>query len=247
MKKLLALIAVVTFVGCNKGPALLPLEKMIVQSAPTPVEYASVSASFLTRKARRLSGTLKIVMVVDTSGSNLVGRDSNGNALPGTDPLGQSRFETLKNFVASFDSYSEEDRENIYFSLITFDTSSRVRSGFTNDLALFRGKVQHEIDALADGGATDMPVALGMTYDLIFDDIQATKSDSEAKRANYVIIFVTDGMPMRVAAGQRYDIPLSEIEPRITAINDLGKANPNVQSITLNTGFYCKDICDLEE
>jgi len=241
------LLSLVLIVGCNKGPSLKPLERLIIEPQSIPREFASVGATFQTRKARRVSGKLNVVMIVDTSLSNHHNRDSAQTLLPGTDEFGQARFATLKLFVDSFSSYNEEDRKNIFFSLITFDSVARLKSGFTNDLDKFKGVVQKEIDELADNGATDMPLALIEAHKLISEDIALSEAESEPKKGNYVIIFVTDGVPMRVVNNTRYDIPMSEIESEIQRINGLGVNKSNVQSITLNSGYYCSSLCGTPE
>lgn len=243
--KILGLLALSALVaGCGQNPNLKKLERLILPDAPPPpVERSSVHIDYKTPPAKRVSGTLKISLIIDTSGSNKNIPGPTGALQPGTDVDRRLRYDTLLNFLDSFSSYSPEDLENIYFSLITFNSAARRVSGFTNDLNAFKGIVQADKAGTTDAGATHMPAALQDLYLMIADDIEIENERPNPRRNNYVTIFVSDGVP-QLPTGEY--IQPDVIVAEVTKLKTLATTSQNVQSMTLHTGFYCNTLCDAQ-
>jgi len=162
------------------------------------------------------SSIVKVLFVVDASGSNDTGSDA-------TDPQKKWRLSTLNNFISTYSK-----NKNFYFGLISFqDTSGKVhiqmnnQAVFTNDMNLVNAGVA-SFTKNNDGGNTPYRAALAMTKDVISADLAANPNQNAA----YVTVMISDGQ------ATDYDSP-ADVIPDAKAIRNLAPGQ-----ISLNSIFY---------
>lgn len=133
------------------------------------------------------SNDVKILFLVDTSGSNAA---SNNSA--GTDNGKVWRTKTINDFVNAYSSNS-----NFYFGLVTFQGSSatpQISSGgkgiFTNNASAIQEGITN-FENTPDQGSTPYHAALMEAKSMIAADLAANPSSTTA----YVIVMISDGEP----------------------------------------------------
>lgn len=162
--------------------------------------------------------TVKVLFLVDTSGSNL----SEGRTL-GTDPQKKWRQTTLNGFINKYSSKS-----NFHYGLITFQGSSakaQIASGgkavFTNSLAEVQNGVTQFMNT-DDAGKTPYKAALNAAKAVIQEDLAVNSS----QQISYVLVMVSDGQ------ATDYGSP-AEIIPDAHSIKNLAPSQ-----ISLNSVYY---------
>lgn len=200
-----ALLIFIFCAACTKSDGLTPLNQVKINSTPV----SQVKVNFCTDPSYQPQQTLKMLIILDHSGSNqlnyLMANDgtgapkvTNGQLTVGTqyatDPLGVTRYGsvntpgTLLNYLSTVPA-NDPTNPTRFFALIDFNSSVQTypsnSSGFTSDTVDFFNHVQQ--DAMAggtgpdDGGNTDYLGALNAAYNIINSDIKA--ADNCAKRA----------------------------------------------------------------
>jgi len=168
---------------------------------------------------------VKVLFVMDTSGSNAAGQGS----ISPTDPNKKWRSATINNFINKYGYGS-----NFYYGLTTFQNSSSTpdivqsKQGiFSNDQSTVQAGIQ-KFENTSDAGYTPYKAALSLAKNIISYDLQNNASQNAA----YVMIMVSDGM------ATDYSDP-SEVIPDAQAIENLAP-----QQISLNSVFYFPDQAD---
>ena len=121
--------------------------------------------------------------------------------------------------------------------MISIATQGNLEQGFTNDRNAFYNFIvdQHNRTGSLDGGNTNYQDALDQVTQLIQDDVTAAALADPKISSNYVIFYVSDGVP-RVDTGIQ---PTQTILNMIDALNVFQEANKEyVENIQLNTAYY---------
>lgn len=164
--------------------------------------------------------TVKILLMVDASGSNVPGKDEPD----GTDPQKKWRLGAIRSLV---DRY--RGKSNIHFGLATFqETSAKPQIKNSVGAGIFTNS-QNEIEsgissfvANDDFQATPYKAALELAAKIIKKDVSA----SADKDAVYSVIMVSDGMPSDYKS-------TTEMLPDISSVTEIAAGRVN-----LNTIFY---------
>lgn len=224
------MIVLATMVFQNCGEYKLKLEQYALQAQP--------KASFCTSPSDAVKSNLKFIFIVDRSGSNQQNfyEDPPGtfNPIPGTDPTGDRRFAALENFIQNFNG---GDDEYTFWSLISIASQANLEQGFTNNRGNFYDFIlnQHSRSNTLDGGNTNYLDALNEALQLIQTDVKAAEKSNPKISSNYVIFFVSDGVP-RVSAGIQSN---QEILNLIDSFNSYQEANKEfVENVQINTAYY---------
>ncbi len=129
---------------------------------------------------------VKVVLVVDTSGSN-VRQGTN----PGTDPDKRQRGGSIQDF---FNSY--RNQTNFSWSFLVFQGSSAFsligNSSVAPNFSLDATEMQQAINRFYDGfdeGNTPYRAALAKAHQAILNDYSSTRE------TKYIVIFISDGVP----------------------------------------------------
>lgn len=225
-----AMLIALVFQNC--GEYKLKLEQYALQAQP--------KASFCTSPSDAVKSNLKFIFVVDRSGSNQQNYyedppgSGNFTPIPGTDTSGDRRFSALENFIQNFNG---GDDAYTFWSMISIASEANLQRGFTNDRAAFYNFIldQHARSSGLDGGNTNYLDALDQVIQLIQDDVAAAQAATPKISSNYVIFYVSDGVP-RVSSGIQ---PTQQILNMIDALNVYQEANKEfVENIQLNTAYY---------
>lgn len=199
----------------------------------------AVGGAFCAQKADSIKSRLKFIFVTDRSGSNQVRYTTSTppQNLPGTDPLGNLRFNPMMDFVRGYAA-----DPNVYWSMINFSTnSSVVGTGFTSDATAFFNQVQTQKaqTQTLDTGWTDYLKALASAQKLIEDDIAKAKEELPLVSSTYVLFFISDGAPI-VSGNVMLD--QTKINAAVAGLLTLKSQNPTlVEAVRVNTGFYYTD------
>lgn len=207
-----------------------------------------VNADLCTLDPNLVNQQVKILFVVDISGSNVI----SAGGRPPTDPTRDRRYGSLTRWLerrtpspAEFYTMIEfsGNAANLPPSLINYDP---IYAPFTNEIPTFRNTVAEQRGSSTDAGATPYKAALNTVINTIRGDAQKAKERAEngepATQSTYIVIYLSDGAPT--------DSQEAEI---ITLIeNDLMELPKNpeygsfITQINLNTGYYYVDV-DLPE
>ena len=159
--------------------ALCACSPVKLQPPERPVEHLSgeltVEGRFCTDSPEEVVFPVKVLFLVDTSGSNQF-----------TDP-NQQRASAVGDVI---------DRHignpGVSFSVVRFDGRIRdLTGGFTND----RGVLQDAVELLREADSvTDYQGALGTAFTTLLADMQASEP-AQRVRTKYVVVFFSDGTP----------------------------------------------------
>ena len=153
-----------SLVACSPSPPLDPLNKKLSSETPS----LSVEADFCTTPDYEKETHLKMVVVLDKSGSNMENYEMNPNGTPrmvngtinlspefATDPTGQMRYGrvdepgTLLNYLDQKEQDPLDPRH--HFALVEFSTGVTTyplgSSGFTSDIDAFQAVVEQRANA----------------------------------------------------------------------------------------------------
>lgn len=165
---------------------------------------------------------IKILIVVDTSGSNA------GDAThPGTDSGKVHRAASIQQFFTDFGGKS-----NFNWGFISFAGSSAtalLNSGnsaaatFTNSAANMQSAITYFETSIPDYGMTPYQAAMQMAS-------QAIANDTAAATTKYIVVFLSDGMPT--------DYPDSSAGDAQIASDVTNLVNLKAGQITFNTVYY---------
>lgn len=205
----------------------------------TTMSAGAIGGSFCAQKSDSIKSRLKFVFVMDRSGSNQVRytTDNPPQTLPGTDPLGNLRFNPLMDFIRGYAA-----DPNVYWSMVNFSSSANVvGSGFTSDSNAFFNTVQQQKNntQTLDTGWTDYLKALAAAQKLIQDDITKAKDAYPLVASTYVVFFISDGAPI-IDGNVMQD--QTKINSTVAGLLALKSQNPTlVEAVRVNTGFYYTD------
>ncbi|MBE2249934.1 MAG: VWA domain-containing protein [Myxococcus sp.] len=229
-------VAVAGVVGCSD----VNIEKKARDSINVD-DRLSISGRVCTERPDRNGFPVKVVFVVDQSGSMCVSdppgsQESNGfcemaaatlNVTGLTQP---ARVRALRRLLAGFAT-----QRNINVAVVPFETNIKgvyPPSGFArpDDPALIA-----RVDALQSelGKGTDYQGALAAAYTRIAADIDATQrtAPNMLPRTRYVVVFLSDGVPYpRCAANDNLTQYADDLNPDLTWEDSLG------------AGTFCNEI-----
>jgi hypothetical protein len=185
----------------------------------TNVESANLNAKSCQTNLIDSTRPMKILFLVDASGSN----NMNGTS-PGTDPTKKWRLEAINSLVNRYGT-----KNNFFFGLVTFqDTSAKAQLRSPAGDGYF-SNVQSEVQTgitnfqnNADANNTPYKAALTMAKAMIQQDLK----DNASQDAFYSIVMVSDGMPSDYKTA-------NDVIPDVAAITDLAPGR-----ITVNSVFY---------
>jgi hypothetical protein len=133
-------------------------------------------------------GVVKIMFMIDTSGSNATN--------PGTDINKVWRLAVLNNFLTHYAA-----KANFYYNISYFKGSvanSITREGgspgFSNDSALVHQNVD-SFTQVSDSDGTPYRSALNLAKSTIVHDLSLHDSTDPLLRPKYVVVFLSDGLP----------------------------------------------------
>lgn len=239
LKALLPLIALLSLLSCGKK-AFEELDIVHeVQGIP-----GIVQADLCTLDPNLVNQQVKIIFVVDISGSNAL--ESGGR--PATDPTRNRRYGSLDKWLSKRTPNPAE-----YYTMIEFSGDSTIvppslkdydpeYAPFTNEIPTFSNAVAEQRASTTDAGATPYKSALNTVVNTIrADAIKAKERAAKgepATQSTYIVIYLSDG------------VPTDSAEPEILTIieNDLMELPKNaefgsfISQINLNTGYYYVDV-----
>ncbi len=161
---------------------------------------------------RRLTTGVKLIFVVDTSGSN--------TGFYGTDPNRQMRRGSIQAFLNDFGS-----KPNFSWGFVTFASDTATPLISVNSLPVFSARAADMQDALVafasvpDDGNTPYHNALDAALTAINNDVGSATD-------KYIVVFMSDGMPYPEMSDQ-------QLASDVTAIM---RAKPN--QVTFNAVYY---------
>lgn len=204
-------------------------------------------ASFCTSPSDAVQSNLKFMFVVDRSGSNQQnfiilpdGTVDFGNPQPGTDPDGNRRFQALVNFIQN---YRSGDDQYTYWSMVEIADQGREVLPFTNDRDSFLNDInsQWTNTASLDGGGTNYIDTLDTVQQMIQADVAAARLADPQISSNYVVFYVSDGVPYVGGVLQSQ----GEVNLVIDSMLSFQEANRDlVEGIQMNTAYYYSNIND---
>ncbi|MEO0336460.1 MAG: VWA domain-containing protein, partial [Pseudomonadota bacterium] len=232
---LLGLCLAVLFQNC--ADQNLKLSKSVASVSP--------KVSFCTSPSDSIRSNLKFIFLVDRSGSNqtnfrILPDNSLDGPYPGTDPLGIRRFRALQDFVQNFQGGEDQ---YIYWSMVGFSTTATRDQPFTNNRAAFLTFLQdQEVNSPTyDGGFTNYTDALSEGLDMIMEDVADQQNANPQISSNYVIFFVSDGVPRVDTVTQTQ----TEVNAVIQSYFSYQDANRDlVEGVQINTAYYFEDFDD---
>ncbi|MDH4466432.1 MAG: VWA domain-containing protein [Bacteriovoracaceae bacterium] len=249
MINIILIFSLVVVTGCSGQKNLTPLEISQFISGTT----GSAKADFCTLDPSLIDQELKIIFVLDISGSNAIAAEGR----PATDPnradpnLGR-RYPPLINFISNRQGNPKE-----FYTLLEFSeesvkispdlTSIPDTAPFTNDKSLFQNVVTTQQNSSQDAGGTPYKAALTSVINIITDDARKQKEKADKGEtpisSNYVISFISDGKPTDGASISEPVNLIKDVLMRLPQNPDFGAY---IAQITLNTGYYYVDV-DLPE
>lgn len=207
-----------------------------------------VNADLCTLDPNLVNQQVKIIFVVDISGSNAI--EAGGR--PATDPTRDRRYGSLTRWL---DKRTPNPAE--YYTMIEFSGDSTVLppslinydplyAPFTNEIPTFTNAVNEQRGSTTDTGATPYKSALNTVINTIRGDATKAKERAEkgepATQSTYIIIYLSDGVP---TDSQEAEV-ISSIENDLMELPKNPDFGSFISQINLNTGYYYVDV-DLPE
>lgn len=186
LKKYMAILMCSAFglTSCGKQTDLRFLE--------TATDRLTVRGTICTESPREISNPVRILFLVDTSGS--MGPHGTPQQ-PGNDPNGL-RADAVEAVIDRF-----IDIENYKYGIIDFDSSAKLETapeGFTRDRSILDPAIEAVRDA---NGGTDQGAAIELATSTIVSDVQQMIEDGEnPSTAKYVLVQISDGQPDIIGA-----------------------------------------------
>lgn len=203
-----------------------------------------VQADLCTLDPNLVNQQIKIMFVVDISGSNVI--EAGGR--PATDPTRERRYGSLTEWLGQRTPNPAE-----YYTMIEFSGNTTVTSPllqtydpiyapFTNEIPTFTDAVNQQRGSTTDAGATPYKAALNTVINTIRGDAQKAKERAEngepATQSTYIIIYLSDGVP---TDSQEAEI-LNIIENDLMELPKNAEFGGFISQINLNTGYYYVDV-----
>lgn len=202
--KILIIVTLLGSVGCqNKafdvapaepGPGFIPPGPTPVPTPPGPYPTPTPIVRTCREVLQTIQVPVKVLFVVDTSGSNLQADDGG----IGSDPYKTYRGNSIQAF---FNSYST--MPNFSWGFITFqDYTANAIIGWSPEQPAFTASpldMQQAIESfyqIEDNYNTPYRSALGLASSAIYGDFPSTP------HTKYVVVFLSDGMPVPSVAEQ---------------------------------------------
>jgi hypothetical protein len=212
-----------------------------------------VNANFCTLDPSLIDQELKMIFVLDISGSNAISAEGR----PATDPDRANpatgrRFPPLIEFIKQRQGDPKE-----FYTLLEFSENSVKISPelinipetgpFTNDKSLFENVVTTQQNSSTDIGGTPYKAALLSVINIIKEDARKQKEKADKGElplsSNYVISFISDGKPTDVASASE---PVTIIKDELMKLPNDKEFGAYINQIVLNTGYYYVNV-DLPE
>lgn len=237
LKKLatkLAAAATFLVLSCTQAKEdLVPLDEFSVAEN----SITSLRGEFCTLPSDAVKSKLKMIIVMDKSGSNQNVPPDNA----GTDIDGMRRYAPIKQMLQSYTA-----DPTVFFSLVNFSNTGNVVQEFTNDKDAFLQVIEQQHNPSNqtpphpnDGGWTNFEDALKTVHNMIDADIKAAKELPEVTSSYYVVFFISDGAPY-VNGNDPDDLQdkpvILDLVESILALSEESKMY--VDSIQLHTGYY---------
>ncbi len=190
------LSVVLGLTACNQN---LPLDHLS-QKLTSEIPSLNIEADFCTTPDYEKETHLKMVVVLDKSGSNVENYEMAPDGMPlvvggsinispefATDPTGEMRYGrasdpgTFLNYLDQLEQDPLDPRH--HFALVEFSTRASTyplgAQGFTSDIEDFKNEIQHRAEQNGgtpnDEGSTNYLDALDSVYSIVSNDIQMNK------------------------------------------------------------------------
>lgn len=227
------------FSSCGKKN-FTPLTKITEINVPK----GEVGADFCTLDPSLVDQYLKIIFVIDNSGSNVIA----AGGRPPTDPDRSRRYESLKKWLSN-----RKGSPNEFYTMVEFSgnstkippdlvNSQAESSPFTNDKDFFYNVVATQQASSKDGSATPYKAAMDTVINTIKGDAIKAKKRAEdtgkTTTSSYVVIFLSDGGPTDSTEDEIVAL-ISETLMKLPNQPDYGAF---INQLTLNTGYYYIDV-----
>lgn len=147
----------------------------ITTATPTPPILTTGTVS-CTNVLNQINVPVRLLFVVDTSGSN-----AGGN---GTDPTKLYRAGSIQQF---FNNYSTKINFSWGFIHFSNNQAPSLIQGFANNPSVMQGAI-NAFNAVQDNGNTPYAVALAKARDTI-------AADTRTPDTKYIVAFISDGLP----------------------------------------------------
>ncbi len=210
------------------------------QSQVTNVDNRlTISGRVCTEVPDRTGFPVKVVLVVDQSGSMCVSDPPGSQGAPGFCEMADALLpnQTTPGRVLALNNLLDQfQREpNVEVALVPFETN--VKNPWPNNVGQNASRFGRPDAQLRDqvnmlqstlGKGTDYQGALAYTYSLIASDIYQTSQTSPQllPRTRYVVVFLTDGTPFpRCAANDSLGQYADDLNPDLTWADSIGAGN----------------------
>jgi len=246
------LAGAVSLAACELTPN--QLQSVGVATLAPQASTKEVVANLCTTASDKSKSNLKYIFIVDRSGSNYADAEMNIDA--GTDPTGENRFGSLQTYIdqkeAERISSGLPPDPSVFYSLLLFSTNASTRMSFTNNLGSFKNVIDEQINQRPsnsyDDGFTHYINAINAATAMIKNDIDyGAKLAPEIVSTFYVVIFITDGLPVYGFDPNTFE-PLEfqpgDVLPVVASLKALEynkDYSAYIDSIQLHTGFYYND------
>ncbi len=244
--------------GCMKHP-LSPLD----YASNVVVGYGAIDAHICSSAPSPAVQNLKYLFILDHSSSNQPGFPISPGDVTNSDAQGTRRYGPLVDFINPANFVADPTSPTSY-DLIDFnDIAAEVLplNGFTSDAAAFmnvitsdwKGSGTPAVPVPFDSGFTNYQAALKLAKQVITKDlqIQAANPVNPVVKTSYVIIFVSDGLPIvgtgNSASPTYMQTFATDLSPTITDLKDLRNdplLGSLVSNVTLNTAYYNNGLPD---
>ncbi len=161
-----------------------------------------------TEQLQNATIPIKLLFVVDTSGSNA------GSS--GTDNNKVVRGQSIQEF---FNTYKVKTNFSWDMTVFSDSTSSPLIAGFTTNTATMQGAINNFL-AITDNGNTPYVAALDLAYQHIANDTLRTP------QTKWVVVFLSDGLP-------NPEVALSTLQAKVSTIVGLVPGQ-----VSFNTVYY---------
>jgi hypothetical protein len=242
-RKLLTILCALTFTLTQSGCGKKTFDGLEKVSEAQGIK-GSVNPDFCTLDPSLVNQQLKILFVLDISGSNAI----TANGRPATDPTRDRRYGSLSRWLDR-----RAGNPNEYYTLIEFSGDSTITAPdlvnydpdyapFTNDKAHFTNVVNTQKNSTSDNGATPYKAALNTVINTIKGDAKKAKERADAGQpavqSTYVVIFLSDGEP----TDSKEPEILTLIESDLMQLPNDPNYGSFITQINLNTGYYYIDV-----
>lgn len=268
-------LALVSLTGCKIERTLSPLRSLfLIKSDDT-----QVAIDVCTTPAAPIQSNLKYIFILDNSKSNAVnfqakyttdpvtGKVTSSplcpiNLIPppgtglttyATDPTRERRYKALADYMTAIEADPVLSTDTTrFYSLVEFSTFPTVQQAFTNNVTQFKTAVNNRFANGVDDGATNYLAALSSVKGMIQADIASERQKPSPKASAYILIHISDGMPLPGGLSCNGTTPIfydesgeiisgpqstNEILQLVQSIISFEADPEYVESVTLFTGY----------